>query len=243
VAAAITMGGALTLPAVMLVGGPGLGKTWYTSRLAAALGLPVRTLAMNALSLGDSLTGAFPVWRNAREGLVARTLLSEATMNPVFLVDEIDKPAAYNNEDPYRPFYTVLEPENARSLVDDYLGFPMDASLASWVLAGNTLQNLPAPILDRLVVFTIPDMDDAQRRIVADSVHAEVNATKGGFFDPHLPDEVADRLASLTARGMRRALGDAMVRAAAAGRRSLLPDDVVTDPVPGQGRIGFGPWS
>ena len=243
VAAAIAMDVALTLPALMLVGEPGFGKSWYVSRLATALGLPVRTLSMNSVSLGDTLTGAFPVWRNARAGLVARTLLAEPVANPFFLVDEIDKSASYNREDPYRPFYSVLEPENARSLTDDYLGFSMDASHASWVLAGNTVQNLPAPIVDRLLILTIPAMDDAQRRIVAESVFAEANAAKGGYFDPCLPDGVADRLTSLTARGMRRTLGDAMVRAAAAGRRSLLPGDVAMDPPPCRRRIGFGPWS
>ena len=237
--AAIAMGMPTTLPAIMLLGEPGFGKSWYVGRLAALLALPVRSHPMNSTTLGDGLMGSHPVWRNACPGLVARTLLSERVANPVFLVDEFDKPASYSREDPYRAFYTVLEPEGARALVDEYLGFALDASHVSWILAGNSIDRVPAPIVDRLTVLNVPAMSQAQRRAVAASVYAEGNAARHGFFDPAPSDDVVDRLAPMTPRGMRRALGEAMVRAAADGRRVLEPDDVVIDARPTRRRIGF----
>ncbi len=241
--AAMAMSMPISLPAVMLVGEPGFGKSWYVGHLAEALGLPVRHHPMNAATLGEGLLGAHPVWREARPGLVGRTLLLERIANPLILVDEFDKPVAHNGEDPYRPFYTVLEPEGARHLVDEYLGFGMDASHVLWILAGNSLDPVPRPIADRLTVVTVPPMDEGHLAAVAASVYAEANAARRDYFDPMPEPDVLARLATTTPRGMRRALGEAMVRAAADGRRELRPDDVVVETGHARRRAGFGAWS
>ncbi len=169
----MAMGLPTAFPALMLLGEPGTGKTWFLSRLAALLGLPHRRYNMSGQSLADGLVGAYPTWRNAQPGLVAKCLLGECVANPLVLVDEVDKAGSHQMEDPYRAFYDLLEPQGARSFTDEYLGFPMDASRVLWVLAGNDIAPLPAPILDRLTVVAVKTPDEAHLRAIAASVYEE----------------------------------------------------------------------
>jgi ATP-dependent Lon protease len=239
VRAAIAMGLPTSVPALMLLGEPGTGKTWYLSRLAALLGVPHRRYPMSGQSLADGLVGGHPTWRNARPGLVARCLLAETVANPLLLVDEVDKARTHAAEDPYRAFYDLLEPEGARNFVDEYLGFPMDASRVLWVLAGNELGPIPAPIVDRLTIVSVPAPDEAQLRAIVASVYDECNAARGRFFAPSPGEAATARLLGTNPRGIRKAVAEAMTTAAADGRRTLSPDDLVV-PAPPRRRIGFG---
>ena len=236
--AAIAMGLPTSLPALMLIGEPGTGKTWFLSRLAALLGLPHRRYNMSGQSLADGLMGAYPTWRNAQPGLVAKCLLTERVANPLVLVDEVDKAGNHQTKDPYRPFYDLLEPEGARGFTDEYLGFPMDASNVLWVLAGNDLAPLPAPIVDRLTVIEVPTLDEAHLRAVAASVYEECNEARRSFFAPSMDATVLDRLLGTNPRGNRKAIAEAMTLAAADGRRTLHADDLAVAEPPRR-TIGF----
>lgn len=237
--AALAMGLSVSFPPMLLVGQPGMGKSWYLTHLAEILGVPFRSYPMNTSTLGDGLSGSHPSWRNAGPGLVARTLLSERTANPILLVDEADKPPDAWRADPFRPFYTLLEPENARTFVDDFLGFPMDASRVAWVLAGNDAEALPTAILDRLTVVRVPSMDGTQARAVVASIYEAANAERAGFFEPEPSAAVVDRLVGATPRGIRRAVAHAMATAAADGRRALRDGDVVVPATRRAPCVGF----
>lgn len=237
--ASLFMGVPMFLGATVLVGEPGMGKTWLLSRIARALGLPFRSHSMNLSSLSEGLSGSHPSWRNSSPGVVAQALLREEVANPVISVDELDKAAVGNhNTDPFRPFYTLLDPAGARVHVDEFLGFPVDASRILWIAAANDLSPIPRPILDRLRVIEVPPMTREHRRIVAQSAFAEQNEQRGGFFAP-LNEAVCERLAGLHPRAMRIAIEDAMAEAASVGRRELAADDVRPRTLLTQERIGF----
>lgn len=238
VQAAVAIGLPVSLPAVMLVGEPGTGKSWFLSRLASLLAIPHRRHPMNGQSLADGLSGSHPTWRNAQPGLVARCLLAERVANPLVLVDEVDKAGSHGMEDPYRALYDLLEPEGARAFVDEYLGFPIDASRVLWVLAGNDLAPLPAAILDRLTIIAVPTPDEGHLRAVAASLYEECNAARRSFFPAAMGEDVLERLLGINPRGIRRSIAEAMTRAAADGRRTLRADDVVLPPPPRRA-IGF----
>ncbi len=240
VRAALAMGMPTFLEPVLLVGEPGVGKTWLLSRLGEVLGLPFRSYQMSSSSLAEGLSGAHPSWRNSGPGLVARTLLTQPIANALFFVDEFDKTHAHsNNSDPFRPFYSLLEPEGARSFTDEFLGFGIDASRALWVLAANDASGLPKAILDRVVVIDVPEMVREQRVVVATSVYEEANAARRGFFGAALPPPVLERLADLSPRSARVTIERAMTVAAADGRRMLREDDVRPRPARPPARIGF----
>lgn len=227
------------MPPILLVGPPGAGKSWACRRIAACLGVPFRSYAMNSATLSEGLTGNHGTWRNAGPGLVARTLLQEGVANPVFFIDELDKAERHGwNADPFRPFYSLLEPENARAFVDEYLGFAMDSSAASYLMTANSLDGLPAPLIDRLTVLPVPEMDDAQRRTVARAIFADLNQAMGGHF-AHIEPGALDKLAECHPRRARAVLVDAMMRAGGDARRTVAADDLLIErPVPRR-RIGF----
>ena len=219
---------AVLLPPLVLVGPPGTGKSWYLARLAEALRLPFRLHPFSLTSLSDGLSGSHPGWRASAPGLIARTLLSEAIANPLVLVDEIDKPPlAAHVGDPYRPFYAALEPACACNFVDEHLGIGIDASAMSWVASANDVTPLPGPILDRLTVVSVPEMRPGERAVVVGSIYAEANSRRfRAYFDEEPSPTVVARLVTVNPRRARLAVEEAMVRAAAAGRRVLVPDDV-----------------
>ncbi|RYB02119.1 AAA family ATPase [Lichenibacterium ramalinae] len=226
--AAQTIGVPTGLPPLLLLGPPGIGKTWLLARLAAALAVPFRAFAMNLATLGDSLTGSHPLWRAGAPGLVAKALLTEAVANPLILVDEIDKPPPHHvGGDLYRPFYGLLEPEGSRSFVDDHLGIPIDASRVMWIAAANDIEGIPAPIVDRLTVVEVGAMAHDDRVAVVRSVYADLNKVYLDFFDPQPGRDLLERLAALPPRRAKLVLDDAMSRAAAEGRRSVEASDAL----------------
>ncbi len=240
VRAALNMAVPTFLAPVLLLGRPGVGKTWFLSCLGRVLGLPFRAYTMSSSTLGEGVSGAHPSWRNAAPGLIAKTLLQERLANPVVFVDELDKAQPhFHNSDPYRPFYALLEPAGAKMFTDEYLGFAIDASRVLWVLAANDASALPDAILDRLTVIEVPEMTQEQRAIVAESLYAEANGDRRQFFEPTPSRSVLDRLALLSPRSARLAVEHAMARAAADGRRELREDDVRPRPSRAPLRMGF----
>ena len=225
--AARAIGTPVALPPLLLLGPPGIGKTWVMARLAEALAVPFRSFGMHLATLGDSLTGSHPVWRAGAPGLVAKVLLTEAVANPLILVDEIDKPPPHHVGDLYRPFHGLLEPEGARGFVDDHLGIPIDASRVMWVAAANRIDGIPAPIVDRLTVVEVGAMTHDDRVAVVRSVYADLNKGYLGFFDPQPGRDLLTRVAALPPRRAKLVLDDGMNRAAADGRRCVEASDVV----------------
>jgi len=225
--AARTIGLPMFVHPVLLVGEPGMGKTWFLSKLANLLGLPFRMYSMSTSTLGEGLQGSHPSWRNAGPGLVAKTLFREKAANPLIFVDEFDK-VVYGswNSDPYRPFYTLLDPSGSHRFVDEYLGFPIDASNVLWVMAANDVSMVPAPILDRLTVLHVPPMTAEQRIVVIQSIYAEANAKHLSFFDTKLEGPALSELAMLNPRRLRITIEFAMANAAADGRREIAATDI-----------------
>ena len=239
VQASARMGTPIRLPPLVMVGEPGTGKTWYLSRVAAALGVPFRAYPMNMASLSEGLAGSHPSWRGAGPGVVAAALLDEAVANPVVLVDEIDKAVPTpNNGDPYRAFYSLLEREGARAFRDEYLGVGMRADGVLWVATANDLRDVPAPIVDRLTVVEVPPIDPDHGAVVAVSVYGEANQRNRGFFAPEPAPAVVAALATRRPRDMRVAVEDAMTRAAARGAREVGTRDL-PPPRGLRGRVGF----
>lgn len=229
--AAQVTGVPVCLPPILLLGPPGVGKTWLMGRIAGALGVPFRSFAMNLATLGDSLSGSHTLWKASRPGLVATTLLREPVANPLILVDELDKPPERQlGGDLYRPFHSLLEPEGARAFVDDHLGVPIDASRMMWVAAANRLDQIPEPIVDRLTVVEVGPMAHEDRVAVLGSLYADLRAHYRGYFDPLPGPDLLERLAGTQPRRARLAMDDAMSRAAADGRRTVGASDVAGVP-------------
>ena len=225
---------------ILLLGEPGLGKTYFAKKLAAALGTGFEFVSMSSLTAGWVLTGASAQWHNARPGKVAHTLIEGDYANPVVVLDEVDKAGGDARYDPMGALYTLLEPDTARHFKDEFIDVDMDASHILWIATANDECTIPEPILNRMNVYTIdrPDADGSHR--IALAVYREILDAHHWPFPSEPADDVIDRLATVPPRDMRRLLLDAFGTAGLAHRDYLVPEDIDAKKLCGRkARVGF----
>lgn len=243
--------GPLAFPPVLMVGPPGVGKTEFSHALADALGLgdDHELASMSSVSAGFILSGLSPMWQSARPGRVAARLTEGDVINPLIVLDEIEK--AGHGDPRYggalAPLYSLLEPGTAKAFQDEfYEGVKIDASRVLWLATANNLDTIPDPILSRFVVFKIDALTVEQTRSVAASMYQSMMEEPiGNYFSPELPLDVLDALQVMTPRELRlsltRALGRAALRPHPGGTpRRITVEDLMTDePTNATRGIGF----
>jgi ATP-dependent Lon protease len=230
----------LRLPNTLIVGKPGWGKTYFIHRLGEVLGLPFRALQMSSMSAGFILCGSDPVWSTARPGLVHDMLVGGGRLNPLVLLDEIDKIASDARYPADGPLYQLLEPEQARSFRDEYAAYPIDASHINWFASANELGKAHPAILSRFDIYVMPDPTPEVSRLTARSVYRESleRSPWQVLFDPAPTDDVIEILASYSPREAHQKLKKAFGKASLAGRSQLVPEDFEAARTGGR-RIGF----
>jgi ATP-dependent Lon protease len=230
----------IELPPMLLLGEPGIGKTYFARKVAELLGTGFGFVPMSSLTAGWVLSGASSQWKNAKPGKVFDTFLNGDYANPVIVVDELDKASSDGQYDPLGALYELLEVQTATRFVDEFVELPIDASGAVWLATANEAARIPEPLLDRLTVYEIDAPDAAGSRSIAATIYGEIrNAHDWGRQFPEAPGEsTLAKLASLPPREMRRALHAAFGSAKLAGRSELSPDDI-QDGRSRKQRIGF----
>jgi len=232
-------GGCNVMP-ILLLGGPGVGKTHFAKRLARALQTDCELISMNALSAGFVITGSSASWRGAKCGKVAERLVRGNYANPVIVLDEVEKASGSTQSDPLAALYQLLEPETACAFRDEFIDVDIDASQIFWVLTANSIEGIPHPLLNRMAVYEVPAPTPQQAAGIAQRMYAGLLAElKLDAFDPLLGDVVLDQLAGVSPRDVRKTLLDALGHAVAGGRAHVLAADVRIKAAPGKGRIGF----
>jgi ATP-dependent Lon protease len=225
---------------MLLLGEPGLGKTYFAKKLARALGTGFEFVSMTSLTAGWILTGASAQWNNSRPGKVAQTLIEGDYANPVVVLDEVDKAGGDSRYDPMGALYALLERDTASHFKDEFIDVDMDASHILWVATANDESTIPEPILNRMNVYTIeqPDAHGALRIALA-VYHEILDAHRWPF--PHDPSEsVLERLSALPPRDMRKLLLDAFGTARLANRDFLVAEDIDAKKLCGRkARVGF----
>jgi ATP-dependent Lon protease len=225
---------------ILLVGEPGLGKTYFAKKLSHALGTGFEFVSMNSLTAGWVLTGASAQWHNARPGKVAQTLIEGDFANPVVVLDEVDKAGGDHRYDPMGALYTLLERDTAISFKDEFIDVDIDASHILWVATANDETAIPEPILNRMNVYAIerPDADGSRR--IALSVYREILDQHRWPFPAEPSSDLLDRLATIPPRDMRKLLLDAFGTARLAGRDHLVAADIDAKKLCGRkARVGF----
>ena len=239
-ALAVSGNEAVQFTPMLLLGEPGLGKTYFAKKLASALGTGFEFVSMSSLTAGWVLTGASAQWHNARPGKVAHTLIEGDYANPVVVLDEVDKSGGDARYDPMGALYTLLEPDTARHFKDEFIDVDMDASHILWIATANDESTIPEPILNRMNVYSIdrPDADGSRR--IALAVYREILDAHHWPFPSEPADGVIERLATVPPRDMRRLLLDAFGTAGLAHRDYLIPEDIDAKKLCGRkARVGF----
>ncbi|RYF30544.1 MAG: AAA family ATPase [Comamonadaceae bacterium] len=223
---AMVTGTPLRLDPCVVVGPPGVGKTFYAGRLAEALDTSSEFIAMNLMTdRGSTFTGLSPVWRASGPGKIAKLLLDDDHASPLIVIDEFEKASPINpNETPMQVLHSLLERENAVRFVDEFVDIPIRADHVIWFATANSLGPLPDSIVDRLIVFNVT-LNPAEMLAIQRSIFVEANRRVGGTFA-----QPGEALFQLTARHSPRLLSRlwdiAMAFACEDGRRYIDVTDV-----------------
>ena len=229
------------LPPILLLGGPGIGKTYFARRVSQLLGTGYGFVPMSSLTAGWVLSGASSQWKNSKPGKVFETFLNGEYANPVMVVDELDKASADGQYDPLGALYELLETQTALRFTDEFAEIPIDASGAVWFATANDAARIPEPLLNRMNVYEIEPPDASGSARIAKSLYREIRESHDwGRRFPETPSgSVVEKLSLLTPREMRRAVQAAFGNAKVAGRDELSPADVDILRGGKRQRIGF----
>jgi ATP-dependent Lon protease len=209
---------------MLLLGDPGIGKTLFAKSLASALGVPSQFVSMNTSTSGFTLSGLDRGWGTARQGEVFNCLLRQNCINPLFILDEVDKANIDAKSDPLGPLYQLPEVETAKSFIDEFARVPVDSSLISWVITANDERGIPGALLSRMRVFYIPRPSELQMRQVVQNQYRRMRESYPALAN-ELHGDLIELLSRLSPRRaqlhMQEAAGRAALRAVE-GRNGLV---------------------
>jgi hypothetical protein len=165
---------------LLLVGPPGVAKTFGASVLMDVLNIPHRVIDCGSLS--DAMVmGSSRKWSNGAPGSLWDLILAHRTAGPGLILDEIEKAGGSNrNGDIRRSLLGLLEPQRAAALLDPYLEVPVNFSGVSVVLTANSLKRLSRPLLDRLQVVAVPQPGPEHLELLASSLLRAVYRERTG---------------------------------------------------------------
>lgn len=236
----------LRLSPILLVGPPGVGKTFFLNCLAKVFSVPYSQVDMGSVSAGFVLSGNSSSWAEGKTGHVTDTLRASDVANPIVLLDELDKATGARDYDVTGSLYSLLERDTAKHFMDECLGIPMNCSAIIWFASANYIEQVPEPIQSRMRVMHVAAPTSEMMPAICKSVFEDLlsNNDWGQFFEIALDDEICHGLSALPPRQIKRVLYDAccnaVVRTGGGEAIRLEKDDVICDNLaPRQRRIGF----
>lgn len=137
------------------VGPPGVGKTSLANSISKALKRPLIRVALGGMEDVNELRGHRRTYVGAMPGRLVKGLIDAKKMNPVMVLDEIDKLGANHRGDPTAVMLEILDPEQNHEFRDLYINFPLDLSQVIFVSTANDARKIPAPLRDRMEFIEI----------------------------------------------------------------------------------------
>lgn len=221
---------------ILLLGEPGIGKTYLATQLAKALGVPTEKISAGGAQGGFQLTGSHSSWQRSKPGSIVTMLAEGRSTSPVIVIDEVDKIS--DSQYPILPvLLDLFEPYTARNFKDEFLEMEFDASRIIFVLTANSLDNVPTPLLSRVEVFDVPRPEPAQRlRIIQTEAKQLRSKTKKSIELDKDSSEILANRTDLDLRKTTRLVREAFAKALSSGEtvaKLIIPKKE------GRNRIGF----
>ncbi len=164
-------GSSANAPVLLFLGLQGVGKTSIAKSIAQSMGRQFARVSLGAIGDVRTLRGTPRHELDAEPGQIVKALIRTQTMNPVILIDEIEKASGNAGllNDVMAALLEILDPEQNATFVDHYLDYPVDLSQVFFICTANNLGGLSAALLDRVEVIRFTSYSDEEKSVIAKS--------------------------------------------------------------------------
>lgn len=230
-----------TMPPIALGGEAGVGKTQFCQALAKAIEIPFEFNSCSTNNAEFLISGLDRGFSTSSPGLIAKYFQLNNVGNPLFIMDEFEKPSQVPRGNAggtfHGSFYTLLEPSSAKHFEDNFFKIRFNTSHINWIMTVNEFEELPKPIQSRLTFFDIESPSDTQKAAITKSIYSslaeEFMINRRIRFSSELSPKVIKLLGSTNPRMIRKALENAMAKCVMSlytqrlNKKELLTKDLV----------------